>query len=247
VSVCADSSLRVWNTSGARQGRVFARGPGVSAAFPHQIQFSPDGRRLAVGDHERVRLWDAATLQECEPLPVAISGVRLVAFSPDGQRLAAGGDRDVLILDAATGAQQVACRHEHEITAIAFSPDGQRLLTGDRQGEARLWDAANGTVLATLKGHVGEVFAAVFHPSGRRLATAGRDRTIRLWDVARGDEVLKLIGHTDYVFALAFSPDGATLASASGDTTVRLWDTTSLRERHQAQGEPATAPGRDPR
>jgi WD40 repeat protein len=237
VSLCQDYSLRVWDTGGKRQGRVFAKGPWVNPSLPHQIQFSPDGRKLAVGDNERVRLWDAATLRECESLPVPIGNVRQVAFSPDGRRLAAGGGQEVVILDATTGSQKLSCRLEREITAIAFSPDGQRLLTADREGEARLWDTASGTVQATLRGHVGEVFAAAFHPSGRRLATAGRDRTIRLWDVARGEEVLKLTGHTDYVFALAFSPDGATLASGSGDATVRLWDTVPLRERHQARRE----------
>ncbi len=224
VSLCGDYSLRVWDTGGERRGRVFARGPWVHPSLPHQIQFSPDGRRLAVGDKKRVRLWDASTLRECESLPVPIGDVRQVLFSPDGRRLAVGGDLEVLILDAATGRQEWACRHEHEITAVAFSPDGRRLLTADRHGEARLSDVASGEVQATLRGHVGEVFAAAFHPSGERLATAGRDRAICLWDVARGEEVLRLTGHTDYVFGLAWSPDGATLASASGDQTVpRFW------------------------
>lgn len=230
VSLCQDYSLRVWDTGGERRGRVFARGPWVNPILPYQIQFSPDGRRLAVGDNERVRLWDAATLQELESLPVPIPNVRQVVFSPDGRRLAVGGTQEVVILDAATGRQELAFRHEHEITTVAFSPDGRRLLTADRQGEARLWDTASGEVLATLRGHVGEVFAAAFHPSGERLATAGRDRAIRLWDVARGEEVLKLTGHTDYVFGLAWSPDGATLASASGDQTVRLWTIRPVRQ-----------------
>src|SRR5262249_32663071 len=151
-------------TAGDRQGVVLAKGPYVHPGLPHQIQFSPDGSLLAVGDHERVRLWDVATRQEREALPVPLDWGRQVVLSPDGRWLAAGGQNEVIVLDVATGRQERVCRHDDIVTAVAFSPDGGRLLMADKLGNVRLWDAATGGPQASLRGHVGEVFAAAFHP-----------------------------------------------------------------------------------
>ena len=36
---------------------------------------------------------------------------------------------------------------------MSWSPDGTRLATGSRDGTAKVWDAAGGRELLTLKGH----------------------------------------------------------------------------------------------
>ena len=36
--------------------------------------------------------------------------------------------------------------------AVAFSPDGQRIVTGSQDQTAKVWDAASGKELLTLKG-----------------------------------------------------------------------------------------------
>jgi WD40 repeat protein len=44
--------------------------------------------------------------------------------------------------------------------SVAFSPNGQRIVTGSYDGTAKLWDAASGKELLTLKGHFwGNVYA----------------------------------------------------------------------------------------
>ena len=64
-------------------------------------------------------------------------------------------------------------RANYESTALAFSPDGKVLAVAGNLPEIRLWDVADGRLLATLKGHSERVLALAFSPDGTLLASSG--------------------------------------------------------------------------
>ncbi len=86
--------LRIWDLRSAerlRTMRVFLR-------TPHGVAFSPEGRRLAVGSHDReaVKLWETDTWQEVLTLAGEGTSFNMVAFSPDGRTLMAGNRQNQL-------------------------------------------------------------------------------------------------------------------------------------------------------
>ena len=64
-------------------------------------------------------------------------------------------------------------RHRYDVAVLA---------TGSHDQTIKLWDAATGHELTTLRGHTGNVYTVAFSPEGTRLASGSLDGTVRLWD-----------------------------------------------------------------
>ncbi|PYQ64185.1 MAG: hypothetical protein DMF53_08055, partial [Acidobacteria bacterium] len=113
--------------------------------------------------------------------------------------------------------------HTAAVQAASFSPDGTRVVTASYDQTARIWNAATGQPIATLR-HTAAVQAASFSPDGTRVVTASDDKTARVWNATTGQPIAILTGHTGPVWAASFSPDGGQVVTASLDQTVRIWN-----------------------
>jgi geranylgeranyl transferase type-2 subunit beta len=126
--------------------------------------------------------------------------------------------------------------HTGWVGSVAISPDARLIATASSDRRARLWDAQEGTLSATLEGHADCVVAVAFAPGGKTLATGSFDRTAKTWDVESGKIRHTLKGHQGGVTSVAYAPDGSLLATASIDGTIRLWDATTGQHQRTLTG-----------
>ena len=61
-----------------------------------------------------------------------------------------------------------------------------RVLTLSVHGTAKVWSAASGECLLTLRGHGNFVASAVFSTDGQQVLSASRDHTAKVWSAASG-------------------------------------------------------------
>ncbi len=206
------------------------------AKIVEAVAFSPDSRTLATASWtQEVRLWDAATGEEV--LHKEEAGETAVVFSPDGKLLASCRNRQLSVWDLPDGDERWTVRPPIQFQSARFSRDGKLLAAACRQNEVRLYEAATGEEIATLKRtlDVAEppavVRAVAFSPDGKTLATAGDDGQIQLREPGAGRVQQTLKGFKETVTSLAFSPDGSLLAAASMDRRVKLFDTVKGAEK----------------
>jgi WD40 repeat protein/tRNA A-37 threonylcarbamoyl transferase component Bud32 len=133
------------------------------------------------------------------------------------------------------GSRLTLTGHSRWLNAVAYSPDGTRLASASQDETVKLWDAATGRLLRTLRGHKGEVRAVCFGPDGR-LASAGQDGDILLWDRAGDQPSSRLSARGVAIEALAFQPTGGRLASGAVDGSVRIWDVATGKKLHFLEG-----------
>jgi WD40 repeat protein len=179
--------------------------------------FTIDGNWRAIAE-----VWHGDDLKEIPPVMIQESthqtdSTMLAIESEQRPRLKwlnepKGGDPCLMTL---TG-------HGDEVTACCWSADGERILSASKNGELKLWNAANGENLITLRGQSNRQACALSR-DGRIIVSGGghsQAGDLQLWDAETGKEIRSFPGNEKAVSSCEFSPDGKRILSGSYDGTI---------------------------
>jgi len=199
----------------------------IMAKYDNMIfcaDYSPDGKRIAVGTAaNNVLIFDALG-NKIDSLIGHEGWVRAVCFSPDGKTLATTGSDKTIRLWNENGEQFFKFNaHNNRVVSLCFSPDGKKILSASWDNTVKLWDL-QGNCLQTFTSLEHPFNHVAFSPDNKTFAAACADGSVRVFDTA-GEEIALLRGHSGWVLSVEFSPDGKNLISAGSDRTIKIWNT----------------------
>lgn len=205
--------------------------------MPESLTFSPDGKTLASGGYETLRVWDVASGHKRYDLKGYNNSVNGISISADGKLIASADRKTVHVWNLLTGTKIHSI--EAETGGLAFSPVGSVLYLGINQGakgaDRRLIDGLSGATIKTFKGPWLLPDCGTFSPNGELLAISGVMRGvepmsggIELWNVRTGQLLRQMRNKVITPSSVAFAPQGSVLA-ISGWNGVKLFDLSTLQ------------------
>ncbi|MEC4816154.1 MAG: WD40 repeat domain-containing protein [Scytonema sp. PMC 1069.18] len=221
ASCSTDNTINLWNLPTYRFTRSFVG----HTSNVLSLALSPNGKVLASGGLDGIRLWDFLQQRPLGTLTRFDNNIYTLAISPDGQTLASGDNKGVIKLwdlNSGTFIRSIPKAHSDAITKLAFTTDGTALASSSRDYTIKLWNPNTTDLIRTLRGHNNWVNAIAINPNGQTLASAGRDG-IKIWNLNTGELLNTVYGHTDWVSSITFSPDGTKLATGGFDRRVNVW------------------------
>ncbi len=209
VTASPEGTIRAWDLADERRVDV-----ATNHFYKTKCVVSPDGQKLVTYTRNTSpKLWDATTGQFISKL-----GAEELNIDPETGKIrfrtTKGG-------------------HQQSVVFASFSRDNQCVATGSLDATARIWSAASGQEVATLRhstGNVGfptrPVLSVAFDPSNPdRVVTTTWDKRIRVWSIVEQEVVHEFKAHAARIPNAIFSDDGEFLVSASWDGSVKVWRT----------------------
>ena len=156
--------------------------------------------------------------------------------------LTAENDNRVLAYDIQTGAQKFVLDQGTNSNAIGDtikiftvggyiawinaerSPNGKTVLVSNGNFAPRLWNVADGKLIAELGPQPKRVYTAFFSPDGKLIATSNRAGTVKIWDASNGKLLREFAAGKEELAAREWSPDSQILVTTTDKNAVELWN-----------------------
>ncbi|MBV9122917.1 MAG: WD40 repeat domain-containing protein, partial [Planctomycetes bacterium] len=154
------------------------------------LDYSPDGKLLAISGYHEVLLWKADGSQLEGRLVGESERIQSVAFSPDGKWLAATGGSpyrfgEVQVWDVSKKKLKFSVTVTFDtIYGVSWSPDGSKIAFGCADNTLRAIEAQTGKQILFQGAHNDWVLGTAFSKDASHLVSVSRDQSMKLTEVA---------------------------------------------------------------
>jgi len=237
LSASWDNTLRLWHLESGCATKQF-RGHSNDVL---SVAFSPDNRQIVSGSRDRtIKLWNTIGVEKWTSRAADNTShqdwVTCVRFSPSSEAepiiVSAGWDKRVKVIELSTQRLKFNLKgHKTHINTVTVSPDGSLCASGDKAGQAMLWDLNEGKPLSHLDAS-SPINDLCFSPNRYWLCAATDQGDIRIWDLESKQCVAELTVESEEEVqnkkkpkcnCICWSGDGTTLYAGYSDGIIRVW------------------------
>ncbi|MSU59685.1 MAG: DUF1549 domain-containing protein [Pedosphaera sp.] len=164
---------------------VYSRAPVITS-----LDFSPDGKLLAVAGFHEVLLYQSNDAKLAGRLVGLSERVQSLRFSPDGQWLAvAGGDParlgELQVWDVAKRKLAISVPVSYDtLYGVSWSPDSKLIAFGCADNTVRAIEATSGKQVMQMASHTDWAMSTTFSVKGDHVVSGGRDMSVKLTEIA---------------------------------------------------------------
>lgn len=144
-----DWSIRLFEASSANE---IIRIPETKQ--PKCVAFSADGKSLAYGQQDDIRIVGVPKANEIAVLKGHQRPVKSIAWNPDGKTLTTASEDGTIRVWQIAGAKELRqwkADFEGDINQLAMSPDGKVMATAHQRGRVVVWQPATGKDIWKLR------------------------------------------------------------------------------------------------
>lgn len=178
----------------------------------------------------KMQVWSAKTFELITEFKGYDKGINSIVASADGKIIITGSNETIRVWLTETWEccnilnTDELNKHEKAITAIALSPDKEFIASGSKDCTVKLWSAATGKYLYTLRGYDDRIVSLDFSPKDQIIATASKDNKVKirsLKELESGKTIKTIKLHNSrYGNKIKFDPDGNLLAIMEDNTII---------------------------
>lgn len=185
VAAYSDDIGKVWDV---QTGELVTDLKGHTGEVSYSI-YNSTGNMIATTTNQKdktVKLYNAQTGALIKTLETD-SWVHTIDFHPNGNELLiAYQDTIAKVWDIAQDKWKFDITYTTTIYSAKYSPDGKKIITTSGDHRANIYNAENGSPLATLVSHHQYVELAKFSHDSKHVLTSTWDNTCKLWDAGSG-------------------------------------------------------------
>ncbi len=240
VIACSQAGLHIYDYPSLNQTKLME----VKAYNIHDVAFSPNGDRLAVGGGNPategiIEIFSWHALKSLSVLKQHKDSVMDVSWRDENTLASASLDRSIILWNLSTGKPIKQFEgHSRGVSSLCFLNDNQLLVSTGIDQNIRVWDLSSGELLRSMNNHTLPVHDLALRPNDSglpMLVSVGDDKTVRFWQPTIG-RMVKFARLKGTPLDVSWVNNGTQVITVCDDGIIRIVDPDSVEITAEIQG-----------